>query len=96
MITFEQACKIVDALERPQWEGPGTFHIASEGKENADYYWVDWGAKEAADDSDYMALSSTITLVRKSDGTVRQLHFAEPDDHVLFDAMTPVRQDANV
>lgn len=88
-LTFEDARQAVQDAMLPAWDGPGTFHIALNGYEDATSYLVVAGAEEwlVGGNPDFAVVGDPVLLVDKSTGAITE----HPEvDFRRFDAMTEV------
>ncbi|MEI2728327.1 MAG: hypothetical protein V9E85_04390 [Candidatus Nanopelagicales bacterium] len=92
-ISFDMAREIIDAVERPEWEGPGTYYVAPWGSENAEEYLLITGARESIVDKDprYLLLGEELPFVNRATGKViYRVQLPDPETAAILDTMTPI------
>jgi hypothetical protein len=91
VITFPEALATVRDHLEPLWDpDAGTFYVAPWGYEDAQAYWVIWGAREwlVNEAQSYEPMDPALVLVDKATGRLTMTtYLREPD---RLDAMTPV------
>lgn len=90
-IAFDEAREIVAARLRRRWHREaGTFYVAPYGYEDADAFWVVYGAREYLVDENplYLQTDPPLTLVSKTDGSITFVAYLDQMDRL--EDMTPV------